>query len=344
MKYILFFLFLTGTFVVCAQSKLSWREDTSRKKVQLLLNGRELTSYCYFDSTEKPVLYPIRTIGGTTITRGYPVAPRQGERADHPHQTGLWMNYESVNGYDFWNNSFAISPDQKHRYGSIRHIAILEKSAGADRAFLKTFSRWVDPTGNRILDEVTQFSFSVSGSTLIIDRQSKLTAVSDSVRFKDVKDGFLGLRLARPLEMPSSQKDRFIEKGGKISEAALENSEGVTGMYTNREGITGDAVWGKRSQWTQLAGKIGGKEIGIVIIDYPGNPGYPTYWHARGYGLFAANPLGQAIFSNGQETLNFKLTRGSSVSFSYRIVVHEGRLVREQVENWMNEFHKTKYE
>lgn len=343
MKLTVFFV-LFVSFFAKAQTHLSWREDTNHHKIQLLLNGRELTSYCYFDSTEKPVLYPIRTVNGVTVTRGYPVAPREGERADHPHHTGLWLNYESVNGIDYWNNSFAISTDQKHRYGSIRHVSILEKSSGKGRASLKTSSQWVNAKGDRVIDEVTSFTFTISGSSLIIDRQSKLTAVADSVLFKDVKDGLLGLRLARPLEMPSQQKDHFIEGNGKVSDIASENSQGVTGMYTNREGITGDATWGKRSVWTQLTGRIGAKDIGIVMIDRPKNPGYPTYWHARGYGLFAANPLGQAIFSNGKETLNLRLEKGSSVNFTYRIIVHEGLLDRSQVETWMQDFHRLNYE
>ena len=39
-----------------------------------------------------------------------------------------------------------------------------------------------------------------------------------------------------------------------------------------------------------------GMPVSIAIIDHPDNGITPTYWHARGYGLFAANPLGQAIF------------------------------------------------
>ena len=88
-------------------------ENPEKKKVEVRYDGKLLTAYCYFDSTEKPVLFPIETLSGVTITRGYPVAPRTGERTDHPHHLGLWMNYESVNGLDFWNNSTAIAPETK---------------------------------------------------------------------------------------------------------------------------------------------------------------------------------------------------------------------------------------
>jgi len=87
------------------------------------------------------------------------------------------------------------------------------------------------------------------------------------------------------------------------------------------EGKKGDAVWGTRGKWTLLAGSIGSQSITIAMIDHPQNPGFPTYWHARGYGLFAANPLGQKVFSEGRETMNFALQPGASATFRYRIVI-----------------------
>ena len=74
----------------------------------------------------------------------------------------------------------------------------------------------------------------------------------------------------------------------------------------------------------KLHGQVAGEESSLVILDHPDNPGYPTYWHARDYGLFAANPLGQAIFSKGKEKLNFALAAGESAVFKYQILVHSG--------------------
>src|SRR5204863_479210 len=83
---------------------------------------------------------------------------------------------------------------------------------------------------------------------------------------------------------------------------------------TSSEGKKGDAVWGTRGRWTMLTGKVGDEALTIAMIDHPKNPGYPTYWHARGYGLYAANPLGQKVFSNGRETLNFTLEPHASTT------------------------------
>jgi hypothetical protein len=93
-----------------------------------------------------------------------------------------------------------------------------------------------------------------------------------------------------------------------------------------------------------LYGKLGVDSISIVMIDHPLNPGYPTYWHARNYGLFAANPLGQKIFSNGKTELNFKLANGQSVIFRYKIIIAAGKnkLQNETIEKLALDFGSVK--
>ena len=78
---------------------------------------------------------------------------------------------------------------------------------------------------------------------------------------------------------------------------------------------------------------MGNDSISILIIDHPKNTGYPTNWHARGYGLFAANPLGEKIFTNGKSERNLSLKPGESVKFKYRVVIASGKqmLSRESI-------------
>ncbi|MEJ7643869.1 MAG: PmoA family protein [Chryseolinea sp.] len=324
MKNILLLLSLMAGSSAFGQKGFTLIENAKGKKVEVKYDGRLVTAYCYFDSTEKPVLFPIKTLSGVTITRGYPIAPRPGERTDHPHHVGLWLNYESVNGLDFWNNSTAISPEKRPHYGSIRHQKILSSSGSKDKANLSTTSHWVDHQGNILIAETTDFSFSRAGDDLIIDRTSTLEAKAPEVVFKDVKDGMIAIRVSRQLEMPSTEKGSFVDVHGKVTTVPALDNAGVTGMYFTKEGIKGDSVWSKRSAWACLEGEQDGKLISLVIADHPSNPGYPTYWHARGYGLFAANPLGQKVFSKGKEELNLSLKKGEKVSFTYRIIVHEG--------------------
>jgi hypothetical protein len=336
-------LFICSFISAHAQKGFSLVDNKNDRKVEVRYDGKLLTAYCYFDSTEKPVLFPVKTVSGVTVTRGYPIAPRPGERTDHPHHAGLWFNYESVNGLDFWNNSSAIAQERKHLYGSIKHQKVLSSSAKGGEARLSTLSHWVDQKGTVLLEETTYYVFRAKGSQFIIDRKCTLKAMADEVVFKDVKDGVLGIRVARGLEMPSRQQDKFIDSNGIETTVPAMNNEGVAGMYVSREGTRGDDVWSTKSPWVQLYGVVQDKPVGVTIIDHPSNIGYPTYWHARGYGLFAANPLGRSVFSEGKETLNLTLTKGKSASFHYRVVIHEGEaLTNNDVDTLMKEFHSLK--
>jgi hypothetical protein len=323
-------IFLTAfagcfSLVATAQSREGFQivENPAGKQVDVLFNNKLLTAYCYYDSIRKPILFPVNTVSGTTVTRGYPIKPTPGDRTDHPHHTGIWLNYESVNGLDFWNNSTAIPVEKRSKYGTIRHQKLITQKAAGNKATLVTGSVWVRPDEKVLLNETTTFDFSVQGNDFIIDRTSTLTATDTTVFFKDVKDGLVAIRVARELEQPSKEASSFVDEKGNITKVPPSGSD-VSGMYYASNGLRGDSVWSSKGPWVMLVGKKGGKDIAIGIIDHPKNVGYPTYWHARGYGLFAANPLGRKVFSNGREELNFSLSPGASVSFQHRFVIREG--------------------
>jgi len=326
-KTSIIFCVLIAAFTGTAQNKAKGfeiKERSQAKQVDILYNGKLLTAYCYYDSIRKPFLFPLNTVDGITVTRGFPLQPRAGERTDHPHHTGLWMNYESVNGLDFWNNSTAIAPEKRSGYGTVKHDQLITKKVQGNIAVLTASANWLHPDGHVLLKEKTTYTFTVKGKEFFIDRVSTLTAQNEDVVFKDIKDGFFAIRVARELEMPSKQADVFLDAQGNKTAVPQMNNEGVTGMYYNSEGITGDSVWSTKGRWAVLKGKKQGKDITIGILDHPSNPGYPTYWHARGYGLFAANPLGRKIFSNGKEELNLSLKPGASVTFRYKVLIASG--------------------
>ena len=298
-------------------------ERPDQKQVDILFNNRLLTAYCYYDSSRKPVLFPVNTVDGVTVTRSYPFKMVPGERTDHPHHTGIWMNYESVNGLDFWNNSTAIAVDKRSQYGTIKHQKIISKRTEGNKASLVTSSVWVRPDDKVLLNETTTFDFTVQGNDFIIDRKSTLAASDLPVEFKDVKDGMIAIRVARELELPSKDASSFVDDKGNITKVAPSGND-VSGMYYASNGLRGDSVWSSKGPWAMLTGKKDGKNVTIGLIDHPSNVGYPTYWHARGYGLFAANPLGRKVFSNGQEELNFTMQPHASTTFQYRFVIHSG--------------------
>ena len=315
--------------------------NESGRRVDVTIDGKPFTSYIWPDAVKKPVLYPIRDAHGTLVTRGWPMDPRPGERVDHPHHVGLWLNYENVNGIDFWNNSDAIKPSDAPKMGTIRHRQIVS-AKGGDRGDLVTESDWLLHDGTVLLRERTEYVFAGDAATRTIDRITTLTALERRVSFEDAKDGMLGMRVARELELPTTKAEVFTDISGRKTEVPKLDNTGITGNYLTSEGKQGNAAWGTRGRWCVLTGKIASDTISIAILDHPSNPGYPTYWHARDYGLFAANPLGQKVFSNGKETLGFALEPNQSVTFRYRILIVDGGLTPERADREQKGFANAK--
>jgi hypothetical protein len=307
-------------------------------RVDVLVDGQPFTSYIWPDTLKKPVLFPLRTASGTVVTRGYPLEPRPGERTDHPHHVGLWFNYENLNGVDFWNNSSAIPASEKGKMGTIVHRRIVKTSNGTDHGELEVEMDWLMPDGQPILHETTDFIFRASAGTRIVDRITTLTALDKPAVFKDAKDGLLAIRVRRELEQPSTEAATFTDASGRPTTVKAMDTNGVTGLYRSSEGKTSDAVWGTRGRWTTLTGKVDHEDITLALLDHPKNIGFPTYWHARGYGLFALNPLGQDIFSNGKEKLNFTIEPKQSATFRYRLVILDSAATPEQMETQFHQF------
>ncbi|SHJ80915.1 Methane oxygenase PmoA [Pseudozobellia thermophila] len=308
------------------EKRIQLVSNEADKMVEVMIDGKLFTSYRYPDNIKKPVLYPLVTPAGTKITRKFPLEPSTGERVDHPHHVGVWFNYGDVNGLDFWNNSDSIIVEDRDKYGTIVHKTIEAVEDGDEQGVLRVKMDWNTPGGTTLIEEKTTFVFKGEGSVYSIDRMTTLTAIAEDVLFKDNKEGMLGIRVTRALELPSDKPTIFTDANGNPTPVAVLDNEGVNGNYINAEGVEGLDTWGKRSNWVNLYSHIGDEKIALAILDHKSNVGYPTYWHSRGYGLFAANPLGQAVFSDGKEELNFQLKKGESTTFKHRIVVANGEL------------------
>jgi Methane oxygenase PmoA len=304
--------------------------NEAAKRVDITIDGKPFTSYIWPSTLKKPVLYPLRTAKGTIITRGFPLDPRPGERVDHPHHVGMWMNHGDVNGFDFWNNSDAIPAAQAPKMGTIYHRRIVSTKSGATEGELTVETAWMTPDNQQLLKETTRFVFRGGADSRTIDRSTTLTALDTKVVFKDNKEAFFGMRVARGLEQPADQAEVFTDASGKATPVPVLDNTGVTGKYISSEGKQGDEVWGTRGKWNMLGGTVDGETLTLAILDHPSNPGYPTHWHARGYGLFAANPLGNDVFK--EPPFNLTLEPGKSVTFKYRVLILGGPSTPDRIE------------
>ena len=307
--------------------------DEANRRVDITIDGQPFTSYIWPMSLKKPVLYPLITDEGITVTRGYPLNPQPGERIDHPHHAGLWFNYESVNGFDFWNNSDAIRSENRDKMGAILHTNIVSTKSGANRGELVVESIWITGDNQQILNQTTRYIFLRRPGARVIDEAITLTAL-DRVVFKDAKDGLLGLRVAGWLESPNEKGGIFMDASGrptKVDAAPPNAANPPTGEYRTSEGITGTAVWSTRGRWCALTGHTGSHTVTIALLDQPRNPGYPTTWHARGYGLFALNPLAPSVFNPKQSAMNFTLEKNQTAAFRYRVILFSHAATTEEM-------------
>ena len=317
------------------KNEITLSDNTDAKKVDVFVNGKLFTSYLYASDIavlKKTTLYPIIAANGEVVTRGFPLATRANERTDHPHHIGAWFNYGDVNGLDYWGNSNAMPEEMKDKLGTIRHDKIVTLTNGSESASMSVTSNWLKPDGKTLLEEETTFNFFAEEGKRFIDRIVTLKAVDEQVVFNDTKEGMFAIRVARQLEYPSDSPVSLSDAHGKLTDVPVLDNSGVNGHYLSREGIEGTDVWGKRAKWVALSGMLTNNQVTLVIMDEPDNVEYPTYWHARGYGLFAANALGQHTFSNGKERMNLSLKPSEEVRFKYRIAILDGIATKEEID------------
>ena len=316
-------------------------ENKDKKQVDVTVDGQPFTSYVYWDNQKKPILYPLRTAKGTTVTRGYPLEKVAGERTDHPHHISSWFNYGNINGVDFWNSPPEGMTRGSERYGRIRHQSLKLGKSGKGWAQLDATMDWLMDDGAKIMQEDDQITFRAGKDWRAIDRVVTLTAQQQKVVFNDSKEGALGIRVTRSLEEPSKEPLVFTDEKGNPTAVPVLDNKGVAGVYLSSEGKVGEKdAWGQRAKWMTLSGNVKGEDVVIAIFDHPKNSTYPTYWHARGYGLFAANPFGAKEFTKGATTLNYTLQPGEKATFRFRILIASGQLTKEQTEALYQQFLK----
>ncbi len=320
MRHLLISLLLVTLFVVACTAnstspQVSFVEHDN--KIDILIGGKEFSSYIiasnYMDhSVTKPILFPVYTPAGVKITRSFPFAEVEGESPDHPHHTGIFFTYDEVNESGFWNNT--KFPPQ------IKHLNIVEQKGG-ETGVLKTESEWISKDNVPLLKEERTMEFFPGDQETVVDFTMTLTALVDKVEFGDTKEGMFAIRVAHQLR----EKD-------------------YTGTYTSSNGDTSAAtIWGKRADWVKLEGTIEDADVGIAILCHPSSTNAPTFWHARDYGLFAANPLGQFAFEKANKVQDAKpfaltLTKGQSALFKFRVVIYDGPRSSEQISEHFTAF------
>jgi hypothetical protein len=256
------------------------------------IDDRPLTSY-WVDTGAKPFFFPLIGPTGDSFTRGYPMIKATGEDHDHPHQRSCWFTHGRVNGVDFWS--------EEKGHGTIRETERQVIVEGPVLGRLRTRDDWIGPDGHPVCRDRRTVTFYRTRDVRIIDFEFAIEASNGPVTFGDTKEGMFGLRVA-------SSMDVNKKRGGKI---------------TNAEGVTDLKAWGKASPWVDYVGPVKGQTAGIAILNHPGSFRFPTTWHVRDYGLFAANPFGWKDFGRPDRG-DYTLPAGETLRFAYRVILHRG--------------------
>jgi len=288
------------------------------EQITVEIDGKPFTVfYISGKDLNRPYLHPLRSVSGKIVNRSFPAGQLPGETTDHPHHAGLFYGHGDVNGYNYWAIQNVPTPrsEASATMGRIVLKEVVSVKSGKESGSVDVVFNWLTPDGKPLLTETRKMTFYADPTLRIIDFDFDFAAI-DKVVFRDTKEGTFAMRMATALEEPPAK-----EKPGTPKKPGM-----PTGKLVNAQGGEGEAnVWGKRSEWVNYSGELDGERVGVVMMDHPGNPRHPTYWHSRGYGLHSINPFGVSDFLN-DKTQNGSLTiePGKHVRFRYRVVVHPG--------------------
>ncbi len=257
--------------------------------VVLKVDGQPFAEY-RVDVAGTPIVWPVYGPTSKPMTRSHPMGEAAGERKDHPHHRSIWFNHGDVNGLSYWHRE------------TIKHRDFV-KIAGGDPAVIVTCNDWMAPDGKRVCKDERTLRFGAAKDTRWIDFDVTVTASDGPVKFGDTKEGTMGIRVPGWMKVDAGQGGRIVNSNGLVDKQA----------------------WGKPAAWVDYHGAIDGETLGIAVLNHPSSFRYPTHWHVRTYGLFAANPFGLRDFTGNRETDgSHQLAPGETMTLRYRIILHRG--------------------
>jgi hypothetical protein len=320
------FLLLLLAFTPLARTEVTLTRLADRVRVEI--GGQLFTEYVHGDGSSRPYCYPILLADGTGLTRDFPMKDTPGEDRDHPHHRALMFVHGDANKIDFWNEGKAGPPLPK---GLTLHDGLVE-TTGGDTGLLRTRNRWMSPDGRQIASDETTIRFRDAGhGNRMLDYEVTIRAQPDTpLVLGDSKEGTMAIRVAQWLTLPH-------RLGGK-------DIPGVGRLLTST-GVRDKEVWGKRAAWCDYYAARDGKTYGVALFDHPANLRHPTWWMARDYGLFAANPFGQHEFEPEKKHPrgigDHTIPPGGSLTLRYRFYFHAGDPETAKVAEHYAEYTKT---
>jgi hypothetical protein len=248
------------------------------------VDGREILRYHYGPQTPKPYFYPVIGPAGAPVTRlTHPHDP-----FTHNHHLSLWIGHQDVGGANFW--------ETRPGAGRIVHDRIVTLEDG-DRAALAIRAKWMDAQRNVLLADERTWTLAprARSGEFTLDLELKLTPGPPGIALGKTSFGMLAVRVARMMGT--------LDGGGTIT-----NSEGKVNET--------ELMPHRRARWCDDSGPVApGVVNGIALLDHPGNPNHPAYFHVRGDGW-----MGASLTQAGA----IEIRKEEPLVLRYRLFVHQG--------------------
>jgi hypothetical protein len=299
----------------------------SADSTEVSIGGKPFTTYYFGSALAKPYLMPLRTASGILVSRPFPVqndVTRADQQASsfEPHQRPLYFGHGNINGLSFWiEKVFAqyYNPHLQQPYGSSALSGIETSGSGSEEGRIAARFNLVDPAGRIIGEETQTFRFRGTDRLRTIDCDFVVTANHGPLTFGDTKEGTFAVRLGAELSAPH---DHMLNSAGGQGERA---------------------IWGKPADWVSYSGTVSGQPVTVAMFDHPASFRHPTTWHARAYGLLAANPFGLREFANDDaKDGSWTVPEGKSISFHYQVLINDGELTAAELTSLYNHYSTSK--
>lgn len=256
-------------------------------KLLVRIGGETVATYVFDDpKIPRPYFMHLHAPGGIQVTRNHP--PQKGDPADHAEwHPGLWLAFSDLGGNDSWRLK-----------AKVEHDGFAEKpAAGAGKGSFTVRNKYLSANGKTtVCRETCRVEFRVVPSGYLIVWDSTLTPEGADLTLGDEEEMGLGVRMAAALSVDAKKGGRILDSAGRKN---------------------GKAVWGKRADWCDYGGTVGGKFAGVLVMPDPANA-RKTWWHARDYGLLGANPSG----AKSGEPARFVVRKGESLRLRYGVLLH----------------------
>jgi hypothetical protein len=286
-----------GAWAKTHRHRLRWRGQTV-----LALTQGDCRAY----------VYPLCTPSGFCVTSEAP--------ADHPHHASLWIASDHVHAKmpaandtieEYTYNFYVGETFQGRALGRILQVSARGSEKDGDRFEIvqelewRGPSEWAAEAGRVIARETRTLTVTAGERRHRIDVASRLAGGDFAMKLGPTRHAYFNVRAADTM---------IVSNGG-----AIVDDRGRTG---------GSAVSGDGARWVDFTGPVGaGHVAGMTVIPHP-TEGRQPFWFVADWGVVTVGPF---------RVLGLALEPGEVFESAYTVLVHDGELDRDDIEQAMRD-------